>query len=99
MILFYHYKNKNKHSIVIKEEMVAFTLEYKRSDECVKLGNIILELDPNLPEYLVDICIAVHQANPLLYRDKKFNHSKGGKPVRGKSITDNKCDNKNECLD
>ena len=60
---------------------------------------MILELEPNLPEYLVDICIAVHPANPLLYRDKKFNSSKGGNAVKGKIMTDNKCDNKNECLD
>jgi len=50
--------------------MAGITLEYKRTDEYKQLYATVKELEPNLPEYLVDMCISLHRADPLLYKKR-----------------------------
>ena len=51
--------------------MASITLEYKRTDEYKQLYAMIKEDKPDMPDYLIDMAIALHKADPKLY---KKNH-------------------------
>ena len=67
--------------------MASITLEYKRSAEYQIWRSHILAEAPQLPEYLVDMCIAFHLESPLAYRDKKL-HRPQPTPPKVPSLVD-----------
>lgn len=64
--------------------MAAITNEYRQTNDYKYLKAAVLDMSPGLPEYLVDSCISLHIAKPLMYRDKKLlrkDMNKQKKPV------------------
>jgi hypothetical protein len=51
----------------------GITLEYKRTDEYKQLYGMVKEHEPNLPDYLVDMAISLHRADPKLYKKQPKN--------------------------
>jgi hypothetical protein len=46
----------------------GITLDFKRTDEYKQLYGMIKEDKPDLPDYLIDMAIALHRADPKLYK-------------------------------
>lgn len=54
---------------------VDLTLEYKKTEEYKLLYQMVKEINPRMPDYLVDLVIFAHKTDPLIYRnDKKNKH-------------------------
>lgn len=66
----------------------GITLEFKRSTVYKDLYKAVKELNPGLPDYLVDIAIHTHVTNPRAYREcAKRNQDARPSHPKGEQVT------------
>lgn len=49
------------------------TLEYKKTEEYKLLYQMVKEINPKMPDYLVDLVIYAHKTDPYCYRNDRKN--------------------------
>lgn len=49
------------------------TLEYKKTEEYKLLYQMVKEINPRMPDYLVDLVIFAHKTEPFYYRNDRKN--------------------------
>jgi hypothetical protein len=49
---------------------MIFDNEFRKSNDCKTLMAFIRDINPNLPEYLMEVCIMAHFSNPKAYKNR-----------------------------